>query len=305
MLDSYFNYLEKNRLIEPDIAIHCDTREKAEYLIAMYAASGKAWSSTSPLITNENEYVTRWGKDKEATCYRVNESDYKYLFKSIANVYEKKGVIVIEFQDLFPFISLTEQPIIEDESNKKKNKSKLFGKKKTLNVEETNDNQPVKNDEDLNVQNHSLPNESIITDDKTNFDESQENNNALITDEKNIDINKTVIMPESNKADIKTFIDDSPKQKNKDEPKQNIDILPVKEDKFSNSKNKGSIVKDKFDSVNLPIMKNFKINDDMYRLNNSLICEKCYGAYWYPILNIEKYISILNHMKNGDVKYVE
>lgn len=144
MLDSYFNYLEKNRLIEPDIAIHCDTREKAEYLIAMYAASGKAWSSTSPLITNENEYVTRWGKDKEATCYRVNESDYKYLFKSIANVYEKKGVIVIEFQDLFPFISLTEQPIVEDESNKKKNKSKLFGKKKTSNTEETNDNQPVK-----------------------------------------------------------------------------------------------------------------------------------------------------------------
>lgn len=58
-----------------------------------------------------------------------------------------------------------------------------------------------------------MSNESIITDDKTNFDESQENNNALITDEKNIDINKTVIMPESNEADTKTFIDDSPKQK--------------------------------------------------------------------------------------------
>lgn len=305
MLDSYFNYLEKNRLVEPDIAIHCDTREKAEYLIAMYAASGKAWSSTSPLITNENEYVTRWGKDKEATCYRVNESDYKYLFKSIANVYEKKGVIVLEFQDLFPFVSLTEQPIVEDEPNKKKNKSKLFGKKKTSNAEETNDNQLVENDKDSNVQNKSLPDKSNIIKDEANFDESQENNNTLKTDEKNIDINKTIIMPESNKEDIKTFIDDSPKQKNNDEPKQNIDILQVKEDQFSISENKGTIVKNEFDSVNLPIMKNFKINDDMYRLNDSLICEKCCKAYWYPVLDIEKYISILNHMKNGDVKYVE
>lgn len=312
MLDSYFNYLESNRLIEPDIAIHCDTREKAEYLISMYAASGKAWSSTSPLIVNNNEYVTRWGKDKEATCYRVNESDYNFLFKSISSVYEKKGVIVLDFQELFPYIELTEQPVVEEETNKKKNKSKLFGKKKSFNNEDTSTDANDKSEiNDTHIKNLSVPtNESNYAIDDENdsirFNNEKINKNSIAqkADDENEIIN--VRKNEISKPDIKEqVIESSSKHNTSEEPKQDISAQPEKEKPSSNVKNKGDTVKNEFNSISLPIMKNFKINDVTYRLNDSLICEKYFGMYWYPILDIEKYISILNHLKSGDVKYVE
>ena len=121
-------------------------------------------------------------------------------------------------------------------------------------------------------------------------------------------INKTIDVSKDNIYESeKTLINNkSSKQDNKNTPEQNIDTKPVKEMisskveiKTQDNKNTES------DFVNLPIMKKFKINDDIYRLNDSLICEKYYEMYWYPILDIEKYISILNHIKSGGVKYVE
>ena len=136
ILKADFNeYLTDNNLRETDIAIHCDTQEKAEILINVFNLMRKAWSANAPLLlVNENNRpVTRWNKEKSATCYRVKETEPQFIAKGNINFYQNRNdVIIVEFTDLFPSIvnELTETAEIPQETEKTKKKFGLFSSKK-------------------------------------------------------------------------------------------------------------------------------------------------------------------------------
>lgn len=128
-------YLTDNNLLETDIAIHCDTQEKAEILINVFNLMGKAWSANAPLLlVNENNRpVTRWNKEKSATCYRVKETEPQFIAKGNMNFYQNRNdVMIVEFTDLFPSIvnELTETAETIQETEKPKKKFGLFSSKK-------------------------------------------------------------------------------------------------------------------------------------------------------------------------------
>ena len=178
----YYSYLNINGYYEPDIAIHCDTNEKAEILMALYFVLGKKWGVNPIFIEKENRFVTRWKRNKTDTCYRINEEDDSCLVNGSKAYYEKKNnVVVVEFNDIFKSVinELTEKP--EDyyqTDNKKKKKSLFGGKKKEPEPVKTNssveekiinevlpDNSlSVESDTSNNQIEDTIPNEEIISD---------------------------------------------------------------------------------------------------------------------------------------------
>ena len=133
--DEFNTFLENNDLGESDIAIHCDTMEKAEILISLFYTQGREWGPTAPLyIEKENRFATRWSNNKEETCYRINETNDKTVVRGNKAFYERKGVLIVEFTDIFVSVkdSLSEMPNNTDNSDtaevpQKKKKKSLFG----------------------------------------------------------------------------------------------------------------------------------------------------------------------------------
>ncbi len=133
--DEFNTFLENNDLGESDIAIHCDTMEKAEILISLFYTQGREWGPTAPLyIEKENRFATRWSNNKEETCYRINETNDKTVVRGNKAFYERKGVLIVEFTDIFASVkdSLSEKPNNTDNSDtaevtQKKKKKSLFG----------------------------------------------------------------------------------------------------------------------------------------------------------------------------------
>lgn len=128
-------YLTDNNLRETDIAIHCDTQEKAEILINVFNLMGKAWSANAPLllVNENNRAVTRWNKEKSETCYRIKETEPQFVAKGNINFYQNRNdVMIVEFTDLFSSIvdELTETAEIPQETEKTKKKFGLFSSKK-------------------------------------------------------------------------------------------------------------------------------------------------------------------------------
>lgn len=127
----YYNYFNLNGYYEPDIAIHCDTQEKAEILMAMYYVLGKKWGVNPIFIEKENRFVTRWKKNKTDTCYRISPEDDSCLVNGSKAYYENKdNVVVVNFNEIFKSVvnELTENPEDYYETNTKK--KSLFGNKK-------------------------------------------------------------------------------------------------------------------------------------------------------------------------------
>lgn len=132
--DEFNTFLENNDLGESDIAIHCDSMEKAEILISLFYTQGREWGPTAPLyIEKENRFATRWSNNKEETCYRINETNDKMVVRGNKAFYERKGVLIVEFTDIFASVkdSLSEMPNYTDNSDtevtQKKKKKGLFG----------------------------------------------------------------------------------------------------------------------------------------------------------------------------------
>lgn len=127
----YYNYLNLNGYYEPDIAIHCDTQEKAEILMAMYYVLGKKWGVNPIFLEKENRFVTRWKKNRTDTCYRISTEDDSCLVNGSKAYYENKNnVVVVNFNEIFKSVvnELTENPEDYYETNTKK--KSLFGNKK-------------------------------------------------------------------------------------------------------------------------------------------------------------------------------
>ncbi|AXF52101.1 MAG: hypothetical protein [Podoviridae sp. ctcf755] len=85
---------------EEDIAIHCDTEDKANKLLRKFDELGKKWcTGSSYLLRNE------WKRYEEKTCYK-NDG----LFGSV-NFYKKEGYTIIEFDDIDDFKIFTKDDL--------------------------------------------------------------------------------------------------------------------------------------------------------------------------------------------------
>jgi hypothetical protein len=73
--------------IENKYVIHCDTEEKAIFLIRMALESGYHWVS-------EGNDETRWDVHRENTCYHFRD-DQSISFDSMEH-YEENGFEVLE-----------------------------------------------------------------------------------------------------------------------------------------------------------------------------------------------------------------
>lgn len=160
----YYKYLNLNGYYEPDIAIHCDTQEKAEILMTMYYVIGKKWGVNPIFLEKENRLVTRWNKNKTDTCYRISAEDDSCLVNGSKAYYEKKNnVVVVNFNEIFKSVvnELKENPEDYYETNTKKRS--LFGNKKKE-IIQSKSNSSVESDISNNQIENVIPNEEIISD---------------------------------------------------------------------------------------------------------------------------------------------
>lgn len=72
-----------------NIAIHCDTEEKATNLLSMFAAMGKRWKSGDSYVRYNN-----YSSYMMATCYS-NEGLYCYY-----EFYKRNGYKIYEYEDI-------------------------------------------------------------------------------------------------------------------------------------------------------------------------------------------------------------
>lgn len=256
----YYSYLNINCYYEPDIAIHCDTNEKAKILMALYFVLGKKWGVNPIFLEKENRFVTRWKKNKTDTCYRINEEDDSCLVNGSKTYYEKKNnVVVVEFNDIFKSVinELTEKPEDYYETDNKKKKKSLFGSKKkepkpvkiNSSVEEKiinevlpDNNSYVESDTSNNQIKNTIPNEEIISDVSTQQDIPEEvESNEINRDDSNLDnkedepvaditvnTNDNAVIPNKNDIfasfDEKAEIEDNNDDVSNDDSSENISV---------------------------------------------------------------------------------
>ena len=76
-----------------DIAIHCDTREKAEDLMDFLDRIGVIWATKDRLTDNN---CHEWEVHKQDTCYSINEDNGRLYFADLEYYLEEAK----EFNDL-------------------------------------------------------------------------------------------------------------------------------------------------------------------------------------------------------------
>lgn len=76
-----------------NIAIHCDTREKAEDLMDFLDRIGVVWATNDRLTDNN---CHEWEVHKQDTCYNIDEDDGKLYFADLEYYLEEAK----EFDDL-------------------------------------------------------------------------------------------------------------------------------------------------------------------------------------------------------------
>ncbi len=316
----YYKYLTLNGYYEPDIAILCDTQEKAEILMAMYYVLGKKWGVNPIFLENENRFVTRWKKNKTDTCYRISTEDDSCLVNASKAYYEKKNnVVVVNFNEIFKSVvnELTENPEDYYETNTKK--KSLFGNKKkeivpsksNSSVEEKiidemlpDNNSSVENDISNNQIENAIPNEEIISDvpaqqdiseevesNEVNRNDSDLDNNA---DEPVVDItvNTTDNAKNPNENDI--FVSFDTKIENEDE---NDDVSNNDENnEFMNKFNK--LVEQYEEKDNSDSEVSYKHNDDKHNILNS---DVSIGFHELDCIPIMKPFTVKNDIFKGRI----
>lgn len=72
-----------------DVAMHCDTEEKARIFRTCLAQHGLSWCSGRSYLSKSN-----WYEYKECTCYNFHEGSYAYT-----DWYRERHYLILEFDD--------------------------------------------------------------------------------------------------------------------------------------------------------------------------------------------------------------
>lgn len=81
------------------VAVHCDTEEQANELLAFLHAEGAKWNTSSSLLSHNNYEVYR-----DETCYCFCEgneySDVRYVTFATVEYLKGDGYKILEFEDI-------------------------------------------------------------------------------------------------------------------------------------------------------------------------------------------------------------
>lgn len=129
--DLLLNWITENAQDILYYAIHCDTKEKAEDLIAMLYTMGFRWENddlANKHFLEDGTVTTKWESKKEHTCYTITPA--KLILFGSESYYSSLGKMICSYDELFAEASDLQNKINEEElkeefeeSNSKKNKS--------------------------------------------------------------------------------------------------------------------------------------------------------------------------------------
>lgn len=129
--DLLLNWITENAQDILYYAIHCDTKEKAEDLIAMLYTMGFRWENddlANKHFLEDGTVTTKWESKKEHTCYTITPA--KLILFGSESYYSSLGKMICSYDELFAEASDLQNKINEEElkeefeeSSSKKNKS--------------------------------------------------------------------------------------------------------------------------------------------------------------------------------------
>lgn len=129
--DLLLNWITENAQDILHYAIHCDTKEKAEDLIAMLYTMGFRWENddlANKHFLEDGTVTTKWESKKEHTCYTITPA--KLILFGSESYYSSLGKMICSYDELFAEASDLQNKINEEElkeefeeSSSKKNKS--------------------------------------------------------------------------------------------------------------------------------------------------------------------------------------
>ena len=129
--DLLLNWITENAQDILHYAIHCDTKEKAEDLIAMLYTMGFRWENddlANKHFLEDGTVTTKWESKKEHTCYTITPP--KLILFGSESYYSSLGKMICSYDELFAEASDLQNKINEEElkeefeeSSSKKNKS--------------------------------------------------------------------------------------------------------------------------------------------------------------------------------------
>ena len=129
--DLLLNWITENAKDILYYAIHCDTKEKAEDLIAMLYTMGFRWENddlANKHFLEDGTVTTKWESKKEHTCYTITPA--KLILFGSESYYSSLGKMICSYDELFAEASDLQNKINEEElkeefeeSSSKKNKS--------------------------------------------------------------------------------------------------------------------------------------------------------------------------------------
>lgn len=114
--DLLLNWITENAQDILVYAIHCDTAEKADDLIAMLYTMGFRWENddlANKHFEEDGTVTTKWKSKGRQTCYSVTST--KIILYGSSSFYNSQGKIIIEYDDLFAEAENTSQTIDSNE----------------------------------------------------------------------------------------------------------------------------------------------------------------------------------------------
>lgn len=114
--DLLLNWITENAQNILVYAIHCDTAEKADDLIAMLYTMGFRWENddlANKHFEEDGTVTTKWKSKGRQTCYSVTST--KIILYGSSSFYNSQGKIIIEYDDLFAEAENASQTIDSDE----------------------------------------------------------------------------------------------------------------------------------------------------------------------------------------------
>lgn len=229
--DLLLNWITENAQDILYYAIHCDTKEKAEDLIAMLYTMGFRWENddlANKHFLEDGTVTTKWESKKEHTCYTITPA--KLILFGSESYYSSLGKMICSYDELFAEASDLQNKINEEElkeefeeSSLKKNKSQQIKALKSricplCHNEILNDGskfcmecgfqipedffqyiQPVM-DSDLSVDDANTENDVNLTEEVTGDDFTSENDSDIIKSEDVPTNNLNFVVDENDKT---------------------------------------------------------------------------------------------------------
>lgn len=296
LINEFEIFLAENNFDITDIAVNCNTNEKAEIFICILNIIGVSWNIDRPLLV-DTKPVTKWGKNEEETCYRVKENNF--VVNARKEYYENNNIPVIAFENIFKSIidELTEISELPEQNNKKKKGFFPYAKKKKA----------ITEDKPKEVTNEQSPPDCDYYEQSDNdlFDEASEPNktnnigNTTDTVDKNEEFNETdkTYAIDENNVTIKTVEITETQAENSSDEFKAVETSFVENRKTEKEKI--------FFPINNPFTVN-SLDNRTFRITEQYLRQENINGYWIPCNNEWElsYIFYLYITKNSELQFL-